>query len=150
LFGHNQQTQAPPKGLTMTKYLIIYALIVFIFLILDALWLGLIAKSSYTESMGSIMREKFIIWPWFVFYTFYGFAILYLTILPNMNATSVLPVAISALVLGAASYGAYNLTGYAIIKNWPLNITIQDLLWGSFVTTASATGAFWIFKKFIA
>jgi uncharacterized membrane protein len=134
----------------MTKYFILYGLILFTFLILDALWLGLIAKNSYVESMGSIMREKFIIWPWLVFYFFYSFAILYLAILPNINSASVIPVTISALILGAAAYGAYNLTGYAIIKNWPLNITIMDWIWGSFVTAASASSAFWIFKKFIA
>lgn len=131
----------------MTKFLVAYAGILIAYLILDGLWLGVIAKDSYNESMGELMRDKFHIWPWFVFYLFYSFAILYLAIIPNINAQSILPVAISAVILGAAAYGAYNLTAYSIIEDWPLDITIKDWIWGSFVTTASACAGFIALKK---
>ena len=49
-------------------------------------------------------------------------------------------------VLGAAAYGTYNLTNYALVVNWPLSIMIKDWLWGA-VLTSSCTmlgGLLWV------
>lgn len=125
----------------MSKIAIIYAAIIVTYLVLDALWLGVISKSHYQEAIGHIMRDQYPIAPWVIFYVMYSAAILYLVIWPNQSA-SIGTVAISAAVLGMAAYGAYNLTCYAILKDWPLSITLMDWAWGMFVTTASALAGF--------
>lgn len=130
-------------------YLLTYLSIIVTYLILDGIWLGVVAKDSYVSSIGKIMREEFIIWPWVVFYSFYSFAILYLIILPNMPSASWKTIALSGAVMGAAAYGAYNLTCYGILKDWPLSITLKDWAWGTFITAAASLAGFYSYSKLI-
>ena len=131
----------------MKSYLLAYAAVLITYLILDGIWLGLIAKNSYTEAMSGLMRQEYPIWPWVAFYTLYSAAIVYLVIKPNLSANA-LSVAIAGAVLGMAAYGAYNLTNYALINDWPLSITFKDWAWGIFVTTATSLSGYYAAKQF--
>lgn len=132
----------------MNKFIIAYAAILITYIILDAIWLGVISQSHYQEAIGHLMRKKYPYAPWIIFYVMYCAAIVYLAIYPHHLNTALIPVLINAAVLGMASYGAYNLTCYAILKDWPLNITLMDWAWGIFVTSASATVGFKAMQMF--
>ncbi|WP_395339172.1 DUF2177 family protein [Ningiella sp. W23] len=119
------------------RYLIPYLAILITYLIADFIWLGIVAKSDYTSSIGDMMRNIYPIWPWAAFYLIYSACILRLTIF-NGAKPNIISVGLNAFVLGVASYGAYNLTNYAIIADWPLGITFKDWAWGTCVTTMSA------------
>jgi len=136
-------------GYIMKPYALSYLAVLLTYLVLDGIWLGLVAKESYLQSMQHVMREQFPLWPWAVFYLSYGFAILYLVILPNVS-NGWAPVALSAAVLGMAAYGAYNLTCYALIQGWPLGISLKDWAWGIFITTASSLSGWWAYSKWQA
>jgi uncharacterized membrane protein len=43
-----------------------------------------------------------------------------------------------AFLLGFITYGIYETTNYAILKNWPFNSVVLDTLWGG-ILYASAT-----------
>ena len=123
-------------------YLTSYIAILLAYLILDGIWLGLVAKESYVTAMKGLLRESYPVAPWVLFYLFYAFAIMYLVVRPNLEA-QLLSVVIAGAVLGAAAYGAYNLTNYAILKGWPLSITIKDLVWGIFITTVTSVAGWY-------
>lgn len=108
------------------------------FLLLDAIWLGLVAKNSYIQAMQGLMREDVHVWPWVVFYSLYCMAIVYLVVLPCKDSASARPVLAAGAVLGAAAYGAYNMTNYALLAGWPLGISLQDWAWGTVVTSLSS------------
>ncbi|MEM5497636.1 DUF2177 family protein [Paraglaciecola mesophila] len=108
------------------------------FLLLDAIWLGLVAKNSYIQAMQGLMREDVHVWPWVVFYSLYCMAIVYLVVLPRKDSDSGRPVLAAGAVLGAAAYGAYNMTNYALLAGWPLGISLQDWAWGTVVTSLSS------------
>ena len=108
------------------------------FLLLDAIWLGLVAKNSYIQAMQGLMREDVHVWPWVVFYSLYCMAIVYLVVLPRKDSASGRPVLAAGAVLGAAAYGAYNMTNYALLAGWPLSISLQDWAWGTVVTSLSS------------
>lgn len=122
----------------MKTWLITYLSILITYLILDGIWLGIIAKDTYTNAMQGLMRESYPVWPWVTFYLVYCVAIVVLVVEPN-KAASLTRVIFSGALLGAAAYGAYNLTNYAIIEGWPLSITLKDWAWGTFVTSVSCT-----------
>ncbi|WP_166422725.1 DUF2177 family protein [Paraglaciecola sp. 20A4] len=107
------------------------------FLLLDAVWLGLIAKDSYIAAMAGLMRSDVHIWPWIVFYSLYCMAIVYLVIRPNYHVAQSKNVLLGGAILGAAAYGAYNMTNYALLAGWPLGISLQDWAWGTVVTSLS-------------
>jgi uncharacterized membrane protein len=118
----------------MKTNIITYATLLLSLLVLDGIWLGLVAKDGYQQAMGHIMREQVIIWPWFAFYLLYPLAILILAIKVQLPTQSKFYFLWRGFVLGAAAYGTYNLTNYALVVNWPLSITIKDWFWGAFLT----------------
>lgn len=111
------------------------------FLIMDGIWLGFIAKQSYQTAMAGMLRAEFITWPWIVFYLFYCAVIAVMAVLPH-HAAGWKTVLFYGALLGAASYGAYNLTNYSILEGWKLGITLQDWAWGVFVTGMSALAGY--------
>jgi len=110
------------------------------YLVLDGIWLGVVSKEAYLEAMQGMLRDEYPIAPWALFYLMYSGAIAYLVVFPNAQA-NLKKVATAGAVLGVASYGAYNLTNYAILEGWPLSITLKDWLWGTCVSSLiSVTG----------
>ena len=107
------------------------------FLILDALWLGVVANDVYQDAMQGLMKQDIPTWPWILFYVMYGVVIVFLTIWPNRMQRWTHTAAAGAM-LGVAAYGAYNLTNYAIMQGFPLNIALVDWSWGVCITTLSA------------
>ena len=133
----------------MTKHYFIATLCALvIYLILDGIWLGIIAKDSYQSALKGMLRDNYPMTPWVVFYLVYAFAIAHLIIIPHLNVTSVMPVLFSGFILGLAAYGAYNLTNYAVLKGWPLSITLKDLAWGS-VAGGAGSAIAWYATRFI-
>ncbi|NVK54173.1 MAG: DUF2177 family protein [Alteromonadaceae bacterium] len=106
--------------------------------ILDALWLGWIARDWYQAEMNDLLRAHFIMWPWLVFYVTYGGVVFVLAVVANRDKP-IYYAAIDGALLGLASYGAYNLTNYSIIEGFTLFIMMIDWIWGTCLTAASAS-----------
>lgn len=109
------------------------------FLALDALWLGLLAKGFYISQMGDLLRDKPQVLAAGLFYCGYVGGIVYFAIAPAMQAVSPLrSAAFSGALLGLMAYGAYDMTNYATLKNWPLAIVVVDIVWGMVVSASAA------------
>lgn len=132
----------------MKIYIASYAGAFITLLALDAVWLGLTAKSFYQARLGALMAEN----PNFaiaaLFYVFFAMAVVILASLPAASAGSIMTAIGLGAVLGLAAYGTYDITNLATLKNWPLSVTVVDLIWGTFVTAASATGGYWAARHF--
>jgi uncharacterized membrane protein len=115
------------------------------FAVLDAFWLGWLAKSWYQTQMQDLLRVDFITWPWLVFYLMYGCVTFVLAIVPNREKPWSY-AAIDGALLGLASYGAYNLTCYSIIEGFTLKIMLIDWSWGVFISASSAVGGWFGFQ----
>ena len=132
----------------MKLYLAAYAGAFITLLALDAVWLTLTAKSFYQARLGELMAPD----PNFsiaaLFYVFFAMAVVILASLPGVAQQS-LPAAIGmGAVLGLAAYGTYDITNLATLKNWPVAVTVVDLIWGTFVTSASAAGGYAVARYF--
>lgn len=128
------------------KILATYIVIAVVFLGIDLLWLGVIAKGFYNEQLGSLLADSVRWIPALVFYLFYVGAILYLAVLPALQTNSFVRAAVNAAVLGAAAYGAYELTNLATLKHWPLQVAMVDLVWGTVLTTLAACAGYLVLK----
>jgi uncharacterized membrane protein len=106
--------------------------------VLDAVWLGVLTKDLYRREMGSLMADSFRVVPAILFYLLYPLALVYL-VLWNQPSGWVDAVLRSA-ALGLAAYGAYNLTNLAIVRGWPVQLSLIDWTWGG-VVSALAGGA---------
>jgi uncharacterized membrane protein len=46
-------------------------------------------------------------------------------------------------LFGALAYGTYDLTNYATLRNWNLQITLLDIVYGAFASGIAATAAYY-------
>ncbi|MGO3018484.1 MAG: DUF2177 family protein [Anaerococcus sp.] len=118
----------------MKRYLIILA----VFLLIDAAWLGLVAPSFYQEHIGHLMAEKVNFLPALMFYLIYVLALLVFIVNPALADGNLLKGILLGAFLGFAMYATYDLTNMATLKDWPTIVTVVDLAWGAFVTAVSS------------
>ncbi len=129
------------------QFLKLYILTLIPLLVLDFIWLGFMAKGFYAARLGYLYGDRFNYIVAFVFYLLYSAGVAYFVVSPNLNASTFKVFLIGAF-LGLIAYATYDLTNHATIKNWPLAVTVVDLLWGAFVTGATATIALNLLKFF--
>lgn len=125
-----------------------YGIIFITFLVIDALWLGLVAPKMYKSEIGHLMADKVNFVPAIIFYLIYTIAILVFVVNPAVDKNDLMHAVIYGAFLGFAMYATFDLTNQAALRDWPLKVTIIDLLWGTFVTGATATIATKIISKF--
>ena len=108
--------------------------------VLDGIWLGLVAKGMYQREMGALMADPVRMAPIVAFYLLFPVALVYLTL---FNAPSGwLDAIVRGAVLGLAAYGAYDLTNLAIVRDWPLRISMIDWAWGAVICAAAAAAGY--------
>jgi len=112
-------------------------------IVLDLLWLGVIASGFYRNQIGHLMHIvdgnmsvniPAALLTWAVIVT--GVQVF---AFPRALAIGTLPTFILwGALFGAITYAVYDLTNYAVLKNWTLAVTVADILWGAFVCAATA------------
>ncbi len=113
--------------------------------VLDALWLGFIARDFYQRAIGELMAPEVNKAAAAIFYLSYPIGLLALAVSPNPGSlTSVLW---RAAVFGLVAYGTYDLTNMATLRNWSWTLVLIDLAWGVVITTAAAAAAYWALQK---
>ena len=113
-----------------------FAITLAVFLIIDGLWLTVIAKKLYAQHLGYLMAEKPRLFAALVFYMLFVVGLLVFVINPALTAGSLKSVLLHGLLFGLITYATYDLTNLATVKDWPVLITVIDLIWGSFVSAA--------------
>lgn len=119
-----------------------------IILVLDALWLGVIARDWLAGQLGALKREKFLLAPGILFYVLYSVGVAVFAVAPAMEEGGWQKAAMLGAFLGLVAYGTYDLTNLTTLKNWPLPMTIVDMVWGAVMSAAAAAGAVLILKAF--
>lgn len=132
--------------MTIPKILLGFALTMVVFFAIDLLWLGLIAKGFYARNMGALLADK-VKWPAaLLFYAIYIAGIMLFVVFPAVEKESLVRAIYMGALLGLLCYATYDLTSYALIKGFPLNVVVVDLIWGAFLTSAVSTASFLIIR----
>ena len=122
----------------MLTYLGTYLAIFLTMFIIDAVWLGVIAKSMYANAMGSLMSPNPNLWAAAAFYLMFPAGLLIFAVLPQAG-NPVWKAALMGALFGFFAYSTYDLTNLAVIKDWPLGLTFIDMAWGTMVSGIAAT-----------
>jgi uncharacterized membrane protein len=105
-------------------------------LILDLLWLGVVARPLYDSALGSLKRPV-IFWPAAgLFYALYVGAIV---VHAELGASSLCDAVRRGAALGLVAYGTYDLTNWAVLRDWPSVLVLPDIAWGAALTSLAAT-----------
>jgi len=133
---------APAESrLTAARFGLAYGAVLVTLALLDALWLGVLAKDMYQREMGSLMADSFRVLPAALFYLLYPLALVYLALWHR--PAGVAEAMLRSAVLGLAAYGAYNLTNMSIIRGWPVQLSLIDWTWGGVVTALAGGAGHW-------
>jgi len=74
-------------------------------------------------------------------YVVISIAVIHFAVKP---ATSMNTAILLGLFIGFCMYGLYDLTNYATLKGWTLEMTVIDMAWGSFVCGSAAAVAYYV------
>jgi uncharacterized membrane protein len=119
----------------------------FSFLVIDGIWLTVISKDFYAKHLGYLMAKTPNLPAAGIFYLIYIVTLVALVISPALKNGSLLSVILTGALFGLCAYSTYDLTNLATIKNWPLIVTVVDLIWGTFLTGAVSGISFWVISK---
>ena len=124
----------------------LYAWSVSLFLLLDLVWLGLVARSFYQRHLADLLSPS-VKWSAAIgFYLVYVAGILIFAVAPALERDSVGRAALLGCLFGFFTYATYDFTNLATLKGWPLRVVVVDVLWGSFLGSAVASGSFLVGK----
>jgi len=135
--------------MNISFYLKLYALTVPVFFIIDLIWLGVVAKGFYQKNLKFILSPNVNWTAAIIFYLMYIAGILIFAVVPGVAKDSLRHAALWGALFGFFTYATYDLTNLALLKDWPLNIVIVDILWGVVLCTIVATLSFYIAKWLI-
>ncbi|MBI3349373.1 MAG: DUF2177 family protein [Burkholderiales bacterium] len=113
--------------------------------VLDALWLGVLAKDFYRQEMGALMVEPVRWVPALAFYFAYPAALVALALFPAGQPLGQ-QIARAALV-GLTAYGVYDVTNLATLRQWPLRLALVDTAWGTFASALAGAAAAWVAQR---
>lgn len=126
------------------KYILLYVLTFLVFLAIDAVWLLFISKNLYAKELSHLMAEKALLLPAFIFYLLFIVGVLVFAVIPGYQAQSLSKTLMLGALFGLMTYATYDLTNLATFKDWPLKITLIDLVWGTSLSTVVALAGYYI------
>jgi len=115
-------------GRFYTMFLKLYLVAFIVFIIIDLIWLGLIAKKIY---VGSLMAPKVNWVAAIIFYLLFIVGLVFFVIEPAVSKNAWSYALLAGMLFGLITYATYDLTNLATLKDWPITITIIDLIWGT-------------------
>ncbi len=110
-------------------------------------WLGLVAKNFYSKHLGFLMSPTVNWSAALLFYLLFIAGTILFVISPALEKNSWIHAVLFGILFGLVTYATYDLTNLATLKNWPLIVTIVDLLWGMVVSSSVSLITFIVAKK---
>lgn len=132
----------------MWDFLKTYLVTFIVFLILEAFWLGIIAKNLYAKELGYIMSPKPNLIATIAFFAIFILGFTFFVINPSIEKNMWTYALFAGILLGVLSYSTYALTNLATIKDWPVKIALIDILWGASLGGLGSTTTFFALKLF--
>lgn len=125
----------------------IYSIALSVFFAIDMVWLGLVAKNFYTSQIGFLMKSEVNWLAAIIFYLLFIVGLVVFVILPAIKVKSWKHAMVFGALFGLVTYSTYDLTNLATIKNWPILVTIVDLIWGSVLASSVSVITYLLYFK---
>lgn len=119
-----------------------------VFFALDMVWLGLVAKNFYWSRLGDILRDKPDVGVAAIFYLGYIAGVVFFAVMPALQSGGLGRAILLGALLGLFGYGTYDFTNLATLKNYPLEVALVDVAWGTTLTAAAAAAGFLAADRF--
>lgn len=127
------------------NYVKMYLIALIVFVIIDGFWLLVISKNLYQKEIGHLLSSNPNILAAVLFYLLFLIGLVYFVINPGVDKESIKTIIISGVLFGLITYATYDLTNLATLKEWPLKITIIDLIWGSTISCLVSVITYYVY-----
>jgi uncharacterized membrane protein len=125
----------------MKKYVVLYLVTAMVLIVLDGIWLGIVAKDFFRSRLDHLMLPEVNLWVAAIFYLIYPIGILVFAASPALANGSWTTALTYGALFGFFAYATYDLTNLATLRDWPLSVVALDVSWGTLVTGVSAAAA---------
>lgn len=127
----------------------LYFIALIIMGIIDSIWLFLMG-AQYRVWLGHVFAPSFNFTSAVIFYLIYIAGLIYFVISPAVQqGQHYLHIFLAGAFLGLLAYATYDLTNHATITNWPVLVTIIDMVWGALLTGTVSVLTVLIYINFI-
>jgi len=138
--------------LLSAKFLKVVLAAAVIFILLDMLWIGILASKFYTNHLGYLaelnngkITFKLPVGILVQFIISLGLSAVIIMALQLDNRMLV------AMLVGACAgfviYFTYDFTNYSFVKNWSLFVSVIDVLWGTAQGLMAGLYTYWFWNK---
>lgn len=118
------------------------------FLLADMAWLGTMSGRFYKPVMGDILLPKFSVMPAVAFYLLYPVGLVIFAVSPALKVGNVSTALLLGGLFGLFTYGTYDLTNQATLRNWTTSLTLVDMAWGGVLGAMTAASAYLMTSRF--
>ena len=127
----------------------LYLITLFVFLGIDSFWLGLVAPKFYQSQIGHLIAETVNLPAAGVFYLLFVGMLVYFVVEPAVGSGETRNIILRGTLFGLVTYAAYDLTNLATLRDWPMLVTVIDLVWGMALTAMTSTLSVWVGRKYL-
>jgi uncharacterized membrane protein len=123
----------------ITYYAVTFVAVLLAFAAIDSVWIGTVAAPLYKSALGPIMLEKFRPAPAIVFYLLQIAGMMVFVVPSSLGGQSLVRTAWLGALYGLFTYSTFDLTNFAILRNWTLFLTVTDIAWGCVLSAGAST-----------
>lgn len=125
----------------------LYLIALTVFFAIDMVWLVLVAKKFYQKQIGFLMKPDINWFAAIIFYLLFIAGLVTFVISPAIEKQSWVHALLYGAFFGLITYATYDLTNLATLKNWPILVTIVDLIWGTVLSASISVITYIIYNK---
>jgi uncharacterized membrane protein len=115
-----------------------------VFFVIDMVWLVLVAKKFYQAQIGFLMKPDINWFAAIIFYLLFIAGLVIFVISPAVEKHSWVHAILFGALFGLIAYATYDLTNLATMKDWPLLVTVVDLIWGTVLAASVSVITYFI------
>jgi uncharacterized membrane protein len=128
------------------SYIVAYIGVLIVFGAIDAAWLTFMGPIVYRPVLAEILEPSLRIAPAIAFYLIYPVGVVTFGVVPGLRAGLSSSAFFPALLFGAIAYATYDLTNYATLRHWTLQITVLDIVYGALASGVAAAAAYFLVR----
>jgi len=117
--------------MSFKEMLILYGITFAVFFLIDLFWLGVVSKGFYRRHLGAFLSPTVRWGAAILFYLIYIVGLLAFVVRPALLRGAPLEALFFGALFGLICYATYDLSNMATLKDWPLIVTVVDLVWGT-------------------
>jgi len=126
-----------------SKLAALYGITLVVFFALDFIWLAVATPRIYQPALGDLLSPKPNLPIAATFYLFFVVGIIALAVIPGLQEGSVVGALWRGALFGFLAYATYDITNLATIRDWPVSVSVIDMIWGTSLNTMVALASYY-------